>query len=372
MIYTCSYNHYQSNLYRTYSISGNRGKSANYDGLSFSALAPKKSFWNIWHNNIGVIPVMENNHFYIESYYRQVLKSMDPQAIYTHLNNSILLCYEEPNEFCHRHIVAAWFELLLNIHVPEVTISNSLITEVPRPNYIKDILKEIILKDNIESMYNDNLNFEMIINRQHLLSSSFVPSDLIVTDNNEDNFHQFVDPTLKPMISASIYPQYLQMKQDMERLGLYIILDSGYRSYYYQQQIMEFKINELGPEVAYNLVAPPGASEHQTGLAFDISLIRDGHIYTEVKETDPEVIWLIKNSYKYGFILRYPKGKEHITGYQFEPWHYRYVGLRLSTLLTKLDLTLEEYYENKLFYNQLDMNNVNQSSKFIKLKKYKR
>lgn len=375
MIYTCSHHNYQSNLYKTYAISGNRGQDANYQGECFSKLAPKLSFWQIWHNNIGIVSEEENNKYYIAAYYNQVLKKLNPQEIYQQLDNSILLCYEKNNEFCHRHIVAAWLELSLNIPIPEVKIINSQITIVSRPSYIKNILKNIIQKDQkITSGYQMKQDviisdYETIINRNHLLSPSYIPKDLIATDNNENNFHQFINPTLKPMICQSIYPAYLQMKQDMEKQGLYIIVDSGYRSYDYQQQIINYKIQELGLEKTLNLVAPPGASEHQTGLAFDIALIRNNRCCFDIQETDLEVLWLIKNSYKYGFILRYPRGKEHITTYMFEPWHYRYVGPRLAELLTKYNLTMEEYYQHKHEYDELYNKTVKSQQIHAKIKK---
>ena len=200
------------------------------------------------------------------------------------------------------------------------------------------------------------MNFEMLINRNHLLDETFIPDDLMITDNNENNFHQFSNPNLKPMISKSIFPYFLKMQQDMKKLGLHIIIDSGYRSYDYQKDIFQRKIKELGIEKATNLVALPGSSEHQSGLAFDIAIIRNGVYCKSSKPEDKEIIWLMENSYKYGFILRYPKGKENITGYSFEPWHYRYVGTRLSNLLNKFEITLEEYYEQKQEYDDINKN----------------
>ena len=92
-------------------------------------------------------------------------------------------------------------------------------------------------------------------------------------------------------------------------------------------------------------MAIPGSSEHQTGLAFDVAFIRNNEYSLIALETDPEIKWLLKNAYKYGFILRYPKDKENITGYSYEPWHYRFVGIKLAKMLYKNNLTLEEYYK---------------------------
>lgn len=144
MISISSYNEKIYNSYKTYSISGDRGKGVNYRGKCYPALAPKLSFFKIWHSNIGIIKEEENNKFYIEEYYKQVLSQLDPEEVYKKLDNSILLCYEPSDKFCHRFIVAAWFELFLDIYVPEVKIVNNKLEIVERPEYIKDCLEEII------------------------------------------------------------------------------------------------------------------------------------------------------------------------------------------------------------------------------------
>lgn len=127
-------------------------------------------------------------------------------------------------------------------------------------------------------------------------------------------------------------------------LGLPLIVDSGYRSYNYQQVVLNALIKEKGGE-AYKLVALPGTSEHQTGLAVDFAYYENGIYNDDVKEDDEEAIWLKNNCWKYGFILRYPKGKEHITGYKFEPWHFRFVGPKLAKKIYEENITLEEYYQ---------------------------
>lgn len=144
MINTSSYNEWKSKKYRTYSISGNRGKDVNYQGDYYKELAPKLTFWKIWHENIGKVSEEENNKYYIQEYWKQVLSKLDPEKIYNELNNSILLCYEPNTEFCHRHIVAAWFELLLGVRVPETKASDYKIEEVERPEYIKTYLEDIM------------------------------------------------------------------------------------------------------------------------------------------------------------------------------------------------------------------------------------
>lgn len=147
MIKTSSYENFKSSLYKTVSISGDGGKSAGYDGAYYSKLAPKLSFWKKWHDNIGIVPEEENNRYYIEEYYKQVLSKLNPETVYKDLDYSVLLCYEDPDEFCHRHIVASWFELFLDEEVCESALDGFKIIDVDRPKYIKQILEEVIKKE---------------------------------------------------------------------------------------------------------------------------------------------------------------------------------------------------------------------------------
>ena len=124
--------------------------------------------------------------------------------------------------------------------------------------------------------------------------------------------------------------------------GVRVLVRSGYRSYALQQQILQRKIVEYGSEeLARRYNAAPGRSEHQTGLAVDLW---DGVTWGVGIRNTKIGKWLWKNAWKYGFILRYPNGKEKITGYAFEPWHYRYVGRTVSEDFgANSNLTLEEY-----------------------------
>lgn len=146
MIFTSSYKKCYSK--NSVSISGDKGKKVDYKGESFTALAPKLSFWQQWHDNIGKFPEEENNYFYIKSYYDLVLKKLDANEVFKKLNNKILLCYENNMEFCHRHIVAAWLELELDTTVPEiVTDKFGNMTIVNRPDWIKEMLENVIEKE---------------------------------------------------------------------------------------------------------------------------------------------------------------------------------------------------------------------------------
>lgn len=126
--------------------------------------------------------------------------------------------------------------------------------------------------------------------------------------------------------------------------GLTLYATSGYRSYSTQKAIFDRKAAERGEQAANRSVAKPGYSEHQTGLAMDIEGETTlGTGLTEAFGESPEGIWVAEHCHEYGFIIRYPKDKTNITGYIYEPWHIRYVGVEAATEITELGVTFEEY-----------------------------
>lgn len=133
------------------------------------------------------------------------------------------------------------------------------------------------------------------------------------------------------------------MRRDAMKEGITLNIRSGYRSYKTQVDLFNRYADKDGLETANTYSAKPGHSEHQTGLAFDITNkntnLAPGSWFDNTKEAK----WLYKNAHDYGFILRYPKGKEHITGYIYESWHYRYIGTEHSKYFNMNNLTLEEY-----------------------------
>ena len=152
-------------------------------------------------------------------------------------------------------------------------------------------------------------------------------------------------------VDSRIYPELQRMFDDMRSEGVYPVVGEGYRSHEQQKQMMQDKIDAYRAEgyskvvakhQAKKYVAKPGYSEHELGIALDINASADS------ETTHDEVYqWLYNNAYKYGFILRYPEGKEDITGIDYEPWHYRYVGKEAALEIYESGLTLEEYLECK-------------------------
>jgi zinc D-Ala-D-Ala carboxypeptidase len=187
---------------------------------------------------------------------------------------------------------------------------------------------------------------DILINKEHPLDKSFIPSNLVITDENENNFHDFLNPELKPMIKDFVFDAFNSFNENAILDGFDYAIDSGYRSYEYQQLIWDYNVAKIGLKKTKNRVALPGCSEHQTGLAIDIASVNYGILCSDLN--DKEISYLMKNIYKYGFVLRYPAFKEKITGYDYEPWHYRFVGVDLAKYLTEKRLTLEEHYKRIL------------------------
>ena len=141
-------------------------------------------------------------------------------------------------------------------------------------------------------------------------------------------------------LTSTTQSAFDKMNADAKSLGLNLWIASGYRSYATQKRLYNNYVSSDGKEAADTYSARPGYSEHQTGLAFDLNSVEESFANTD------EGKWVKDNCYRYGLIIRYPKGKESITGYIYEPWHLRYVGVKLATKLYNDGdwITLEEYF----------------------------
>lgn len=146
-----------------------------------------------------------------------------------------------------------------------------------------------------------------------------------------------VPSTYSPGINPTAYNAYIALKNAASAAGFSMPLISGYRSYQTQTNLYNNYVAQYGESIANTFSAKPGHSEHQTGLAFDVGSIDNNYGNT------PAGTWLAQNAHKFGFIIRYPKGKESITGYQYEPWHIRYLGTSVATDIYNKGVCLEEY-----------------------------
>lgn len=156
-------------------------------------------------------------------------------------------------------------------------------------------------------------------------------------------------------VAQEMYEDLTDMLNDGEAEGLVFWVASGYRSMERQRELLDEDIEALmrrgsSPSEAYEEVVqetmPVGCSEHATGLAVDI-VAKDYQILDEKQERTEEIQWLQENCSRYGFILRYPKGKEDITKVSYESWHFRYVGKAAAEEIMESGLTLEEYLEGE-------------------------
>ncbi len=143
------------------------------------------------------------------------------------------------------------------------------------------------------------------------------------------------------MLTSEAYNEFIKMFKAAKEAGLSLIINSSFRSYEDQEEIYNMYKNSKGEEYADTIAAKPGFSEHQTGMAIDIQA--PGSRAATFEEFE-EFKWLQENAHKYGFILRYPKDKEYLTGYNYESWHYRYVGVEAATYIKENNITFDEYY----------------------------
>jgi zinc D-Ala-D-Ala carboxypeptidase len=189
-----------------------------------------------------------------------------------------------------------------------------------------------------KSQLEDPASIFVLVNKQNPLPIEYAPSDLKVLSvplrlspaNEQMKIRQVVENDLLGLFAAA------------ESEGLNLVFGSGYRSSNYQKTLYDGYVQSSGQSEADKISARPGYSEHQSGLALDFTR-KDGkcHLDECFSETS-EGKWLKDNAHSYGFILRYPQGKQQITGYNFEPWHYRYVGVELAKVIYESGQTYEE------------------------------
>ena len=179
-------------------------------------------------------------------------------------------------------------------------------------------------------------NYTYIINKNNKLNKNYIPNDLELIDIK----YSCEDKKLRKKAKNAFEKMAINAKKE----GFNIIIVSAFRSYDYQEKLYNNYVNELGHFRANIASAKPGHSEHQTGLSIDVA---NSTLDYDNFENTKEFNWMINNAHKYGFILRYPKAKYHITGFKYEPWHYRYVGIKLASYIYKNNITLEEYYSKK-------------------------
>ncbi|CAC97199.1 M15 family metallopeptidase [Listeria innocua] len=228
--------------------------------------------------------------------------------------------------------------------VEQKATSNNTLADLekdPLYPYI-DKQNKLVEKNGIQYIENEE-NILVLANKDYSLQPTYTPPDL-VRPNVTFSFgnEQVEKAQLRKEAGTALEEMFKAANQDGKKL----FAVSGYRSYKRQQEVFQAEVNSKGDKKAREAVAYPGTSEHQTGLAMDISSENQSYELTEAFGTTPEGKWLEENAHNYGFILRYMKGREDITKYQYESWHYRYVGKDAATIIYKNNWTLEEFFEH--------------------------
>ncbi len=283
---------------------------------------------NVQTNSDNLIDVLKENNLSLKSthVYNFDMKKRPENGMVLEINNIEYkqISKEEADK------VSSGNGTVQNKHVIyEETYKNGvLISSKKLDEKLTNVTKQfklVLPSENPDSLY-------VLVNKDNKLKDTFVPKDLVIPDvkfavkcNGENQLNVRAATALEKMF------------KDASSQGIALLMLSGYRS---------FDIQKLVYTPGNTFVAEPGASEHQTGLTVDIineALNSVEHDLNNDFLFSKEGEWLLNNCWKYGFILRYPQGKSHITGISFESWHFRYVGEDFAEVLHNLNYTLEEY-----------------------------
>ena len=230
-------------------------------------------------------------------------------------------------------------------------------------NFVKIILVVILALFGITVVIHTKTQMlydRILVNKEHVLPYNFVPQRLITIN---EPMGEKVDKTYQNKLVPHVYKAFKEMQKSASEQGYEIFVDSSFRPAEYQDRVFNNSANKNGTEHATKYVAKPGASEHQTGLAIDIIFRRNNEMIEpfDGMENEPEIRWLFAHAHEYGFILRYPRNQDNddfnvITGFKFEPWHFRYIGKKSANEIFTKNITLEEYYDmNSNFLDALLM-----------------
>jgi len=174
----------------------------------------------------------------------------------------------------------------------------------------------------------------LLVNKFYQLNADYTPENLVTVSN----WYCYGENK----ITQEAYDAFVNMFNKAKESNVKLIINSSYRSYQSQEETYNQLKKTYGSKKADSQAAHPGHSEHETGLAFDI--FSPGNTTTEDFENSAAYSWLKEHAHEFGFIERYPKGKEYLTGYNFESWHWRYVGVETAIKIVEEQITFDEYY----------------------------
>lgn len=215
-------------------------------------------------------------------------------------------------------------------------------TNSPSP-FLADSLQATLERKDGKDVVTNSTSMRVVVNKQRYLPDGYEPSDLVIPDvpfaygdaeaQEKSHMRQEAAGALEKLFEGA----------KAENIELYAV--SGYRSYARQKNIYDRNVSIKGEEEAAKVSALPGTSEHQTGLAIDVSALSVNNELEQSLGDTAEGRWIADHAQEYGFIVHYLKGKEEQTGYSYEPWHIRYVGKELAEAVHASGLSLEEYLD---------------------------
>lgn len=211
-----------------------------------------------------------------------------------------------------------------NIALEKTTPASTMSRETKKP----PLNKTLYSLDEPSSLW-------VIVNKNRPIGNVYSPSNLVAPSVPIEKSLYIRKELSKPVT---------ELFASASQAGHSLMIASAYRSYATQITTYNYYVSQYGETEANRVSAKPGTSEHQTGLAIDISRSDRAHYLEESFGNDPAGTWLREHAHTYGFIVRYPQHKEQITGYAYEPWHLRYVGQELALELYTHNTTMEEYF----------------------------
>ena len=285
---------------------------------------------NNFINNINKLLDLGYKNKDINTFYEKVPKSIDvitSNKYDKNIINYISLDYFK-EENLDRYIK---YDFIDTKSVYDTTILKEKYNYEDTVTFVNAYLDKDYYSNDIPLSKDKASKLDVIVNKYYKLDKDYEPEDLTVINS------KFASGTQKLRKEAA--DKFEEMASDMLKENLKIYAGSTYRSYSYQEGLYNRYVKKDGFKEAETYSARAGYSEHQLGLAVDIV---NGK-WNYLSEGEKEYTWLINNSYKYGFILRYPHESEYITGYVFEDWHFRYLGIELATKVHESKLTYDEY-----------------------------
>ena len=281
-------------------------------------------------NNINKLLDLGYKNKDINTFYEKVPKSID--VITSNKYDKNIINYISLNYFKEENLDRyIKYDFIDTKSVYDTTILKEKYNYEDTVTFVNAHLDKDYYSNDIPLSKDKASKLDVIVNKYYKLDKDYEPEDLTVINS------KFASGTQK--IRKEAADKFEEMASDMLKENLKIYAGSTYRSYSYQEGLYNRYVKKDGFKEAETYSARAGYSEHQLGLAVDIV---NGK-WNYLSEGDKEYTWLINNSYKYGFILRYPHESEYITGYVFEDWHFRYLGIELATKVYESKLTYDEY-----------------------------